>query len=189
MRRLLITAAMLVMAAAGIASASVVSAGWAEPVAPDATEAIDELAQIGETVPDPRGGPPWAVRISTTPTARRCVTVGRTDGRSFGPVDAAGAILATPPSFSGSCADPADEPLQVALARYAASGDGGPRSVLFGVADASVVGVTVTEPGEIEPVAPDRHNTFVVVREGLSRGENWTVIATLNDGTERTYRL
>lgn len=187
MRRLLITAAMLVMAAAGIASASVVSAGWAEPVTPDATEAIDELAQIGETVPDPRGGPPWAVRISTTPAGRRCVTVGRTDGRSFGPVDAAGAILATRPAFSGSCADPADEPLHVALARYAASGDGA-RSVLFGVADASVVAVTVTEPGEIEPVAPDRHRTFVVVREGLSRSENWTVMATLNDGTVRTYR-
>lgn len=189
MRRLTVVTAMLITMAAGVASASAVSGVSAEQSMPDVGGPLGALAPIGETVPDPRGGPPWAVRVSTTPAGQRCVAVGRTDGRAFGPVDAAGQILHAEPSFSGSCADPGSGPLQVALARYADTGGAGPRSVLFGVADARVVSVAVTQPTGIEPITPDRYRTFVVVREEMARDQAWTVVATLTDGTQRVYPL
>lgn len=92
-------------------------------------------------------------------------------------------------SYAGSCAEPAAEPLQVALARFADTAGTGPRTVLFGVADASVSSVTVAEPAGIEPITPAGDGTFVVVREGLARDEAWRVIATLDDGTQRVYPL
>ena len=189
MRRLFVATAVLITTAAGIASASVVSSLSAQPLTLDGAETLADLGQIGETVPDPRGGPPWAARISTTPSGQRCVTVGRTDGQAFGPVDATGHILDIGRSFSGSCADPAREPLQVAVARYADTAGTGPRSVLFGVADKDVVSVAVTQPGGIGPLTPDRSRTFVVVREELARDQPWTVIATLSDGTQHAYSL
>ena len=189
MRRLAIVTAMLVTMAGGIASASFVSGTSTEKALPDALEPLGAVGQVGETVPDPGGGPPWAVRVSTTPAGQSCVTVGRTDGRAFGPVDAAGRILDTGPSFSGSCADPHGGPLQVALARYADTGGAGPRSVLFGVADARVARVTITQPSGIEPITPDRYHTFVVVREGMARDQAWIVVATLIDGTQHEYPL
>lgn len=189
MRRVTVVTAMLITVAAGIASASVVSGVSAEQSMPDVGEALGALGQVGETVPDPGGGPPWAVRVRTTPAGQRCVTVGRTDGRAFGPVDAAGQILDAGPSFSGSCADPGGGPLQVALARYADSAGAGPRSVLFGVADARVASVAVTQPTGIETITPDRYRTFVVVCEEMTSDQAWTMVATLTDGTQHEYPL
>jgi len=189
MRRLAVVTAMLVTMAGGIASASFVSGGSAVESLADAVEPLDAVAQIGETVPDPRGGPPWAVRVSTTAASQRCMTVGRTDGRAFGPIDATGQILDTGPSFSGSCAVPRSGPLQVALARYADSGGSGPRSVLFGVADVGVASITIAQPSGIEPITPDRHHTFVMVRDEMARDQAWIVIATLNDGTQHRFPL
>lgn len=193
MRRLLLAATLLAVVAAGVAGATVVSAGMsAPPVPPVPDVAVVAVAgPIGKPVPDPRGGPPWAVRISTGSSGSRCVGVGRTDSRAFGPVDAAGRILDVGPSASGACAGAgADrEPLQVALARYADTAGTGPRTVLFGVADASVVSVVVVEPGAVGPVALDRERTFVVVSERLAPDEAWEVVATLSDGTRRSYPL
>ena len=189
MRRLVLVTTMLITMAAGIASASVVGGVSAEPSMPYAVEPLAAVGQVGETVSDPRGGPPWAVRVTPTAAGERCIAVGRTDGRAFGPVDATGQILDAGPSFSGSCADPGSDPLQVALARYVDTAGTGPRSVLFGVADASVASIAVTQPSGIEPVTPDRYRTFVVVREDLARDEPWRVIATLTDGTQHVYPL
>ncbi|MEA2143328.1 MAG: hypothetical protein QOI64_1758 [Solirubrobacteraceae bacterium] len=190
MRRLLLVTAVLAMVAAGIAGASVVSPGGSAPPlprTPDAAVAVP--GPTGDTVPDPRGGPPWAVRINTGASGSRCVTVGRTDGRAFGPVDATGRILDTGLSASGSCAGADREPLQVALARYGDTAGTGPRTVLFGVADASVVRVEVAEPEGVGPVSVDRVGAFVVVSERLAPDAAWQVIATLSDGTQRIYPL
>lgn len=189
MRRLALVTAMLVTMAGGIASASLVSGASAEQPLHDDPEPLSAVGQVGENVPDPDGGPPWAVRVSTTPASQRCVTVGRTDGRAFGPVDRAGRILDVGPSFSGSCAGPDGGPLQVALARYADTGGAGPRSVLFGVADARVASVMVTQPSGIQPMTPDAYHTFVVVREELAHDQAWMVVATLIDGTQHAYSL
>ena len=104
-------------------------------------------------------------------------------------MNAIGDILDTGPSFSGSCAQPGDEPVQVAVARYHDTAASGARTVLFGVAEAEVTSITVTHSGSDTPVAPDGYGTFLLVREGESDGEPWAVTVTLTDGTQRSYLI
>lgn len=189
-RRLAFAVAIIVTAAAGVASASAIGVGANAPPPADPAEPGGAPAgQLGETVADPVGGPPWAVRITPTPAGKRCITVGRTDGLAFGPVNAAGDVVDTGPSFSGSCAEPGDEPVQVALARYPALATGGARTVLLGFAEPEVTSIAVTRSGTREAVTPDGDRTFALVREGMSPDERWTVTVTLSDGTGRSYLL
>lgn len=188
--RLPLAVAILLAGAAGVASASAFRIGAYQPPTEDPAEPGGApLGQLGESVPDPRGGPRWAVRITPTPLGRRCVTVGRTDGAAFGPVNAAGVILDTGPSFSGSCAQPGDEPVQVAVARYPGTAASSARTVLFGVAEAEVTSITVTHAGATTPVVPDGYGTFLLVRDGEPDDELWAVTVTLTDGTEDSYLL
>jgi hypothetical protein len=188
--RLAFAVAIILAAAAGVASASAFRVGAYDPPSPDPVEPLGAPpGEIGEPVPDPGGGPPWAVRVTPTPAGKRCATVGRTDGSAFGPVNAAGEIVDTGPSFSGSCAEPGADPAQVAVARYPDLAGAGARTMLFGVAEAEVTSIAVTHGGIDDSLVPDSHRTFLVVREGLSDGDPWSVTVTLVDGTERSYIL
>jgi hypothetical protein len=113
---------------------------------------------------------------------------GRTDGTAFGPVDAQGQVRDTGSVASGSCADPAEEPTQVAVARYVDSGGSGPRSVLFGIVEPQVTSVDVAVPGIKRPVALDAARTFVVVADALWPPGDAEVTLTLKDGSSRSYR-
>jgi hypothetical protein len=184
--------AIVLTAAVGVASASAFRVGGLDPPLSDELEPVGAPpGQIGATVADPRGGPPWAVRLTPTPSGDRCAMAGRTDGSAFGPVNGAGAILDTGPSFSGSCAQPGAEPVQLAVARYPdlAGAGAGARTVLFGVAEATVTSVVVTHAGIADSLVPGLYRTFLVVREGRSDAEPWNVTVTLVDGTERSYIL
>lgn len=189
-RRLVLGLAFVLTTLAGVASASVFSAGQAAE-APDVADdaAVAGSARLGVTVPDPRGGPPWAVRTYQSVTGRRCAAVGRTSGgTAFGPSDAKGRVQDTPASFSGSCAEPGTEPAQVILAQYG-NVSGTPRSVLYGFAEPAVATIAASGPGGGRAaVALDRQRTFLVVREGLSVPDSWLLTVTLNDGSTRSYR-
>ncbi len=190
MRRLGIAVAIVLATLAGVASASVVTSaigpGSAEgPVQPE-EHAASEMR--GQPVADPDGGARWAVRILDAGSDRRCMTVGRTDGTAFGPVDASGRVVDTAATIAGSCADPAAEPLQLAIARYAATAGQGARSVLFAIADPAVRSVQVTAPDGPRLVTPDSARSLVVVSKGLASAGGWTVSAAMRDGTVRIYR-
>lgn len=188
-RRLSLAAAILLAAAAGMASASVLRAGADEPP-PDPAEPLGaEGRTIGDAVPDPDGGPPWAVRVSVTPSGRRCAMTGRVDGEAFGPLDGAGEVVDTGPSFSGSCAAAGAEPVQLAVARYPSAPGGAARSVLFGVAEEDAGSIAVTHDGTSETIEPDDEGTFLVVREGISAAGGWEITVTLTDTTTRSYVL
>lgn len=188
-RRLSVAAAILVAAAAGMASASALRAGADEPPPEPAEPLAVDGGTIGDTVPDPDGGPPWAVRVSVTPSGRRCAMTGRFDGEAFGPLDGAGEVVDTGPSFSGSCGVPGAEPVQLAVARYPGATSGTARSVLFGVAEADAESIAVTYDGTSETIEPDDDGTFLVVRQGISAAGGWEVTVTLADTTTRSYVL
>jgi hypothetical protein len=189
-RRLAITVALLLAVVGGIASASLVAPGTA---AEQPVTGRDELpsgdVQTGETVPDPQGGLPWAVRIFDGETSERCIVAGRTNGTAFGPVDASGEIHDRGDVASGSCIDPEDEPAQVAVMRFADTGGTGPRSVLYGVAAANVTSVEVVAPGVSGPVTLDSRRTFLVVSDGLTAEGASSVEVVLSDGTTRSYQF
>jgi hypothetical protein len=189
-RRLILGLAFILTTLAGVASASVLGAGQAaEPPAVADDAAVPASARLGVPVPDPRGGPPWAVRTYKSISGRRCASVGRTSGgKAFGPSDDKGRVQDTPVSFSGSCAESGTEPAQVILAQYGDI-DGAPRSVLYGFAEPAVATIAATGPGGgTTAVALDKQRTFLVVREGLSVPDSWLLTATLNDGSTRSYR-
>jgi hypothetical protein len=188
MRRLALIAATLLAVVGGVASASVVTGATGGGAPGDVTPEETAVSDVrGVATADPRGGPPWAVRVLDGDSDRRCITVGRTDGRRFGPADASGRIIDTDAIITGACADPATDPLQLAVAGYGDSGGQGPRSVLFGIAAANVRSVLVTGPGGSRLVSPDGERTFVLVAEGDLPATVWTVTATLSDATTRTY--
>jgi hypothetical protein len=188
-RRISIALALVLAIVAGIASASVVSSGTASEPLPARDELPAGSVETGAPNADPRGGPPWAVRVLDGDTSTRCIMAGRVEGNAFGPLDRSGHVADSGAVPRGSCADPADGPLQVALARYADTAGTGARSVLFGVASANVTSVAVDAPGVTGPVTLDATRTFLVVSEGLTPPDACNVEVTLTDGTTRSYRL
>jgi len=190
MRRFAIAVAIVVAMVAGVASAGVVTSEVAMPPAerPAQPEEKAVSESRGQSVADPDGGARWAVRVLDADSDRRCISVGRTDGKAFGPVDAAGRVVETEAFISGSCADPAAEPLQFAIATYAAAAGQGARSVLFALADPAVRSVQVTAPDGPQLVTLDSARSLVVVSRGLAPAGSWTVTATMRDGTTRIYR-
>ncbi len=190
LRRICIALGLMVAVVAGVAAASVVSPTTAaEQPAAGRDELPAGSIDTGAPAGDPRGGPPWAVRIYDAQSSRRCIVAGRTDATAFGPVDAKGEVHDTGAVTSGSCANPLEDPRQVAVARYADSGGDGPRSVLFGIVDAAVEPSTSIAPGVDGPVAVDADRTFIVVREGLWPAGAVNVTFTLSDGSTRSYRM
>jgi hypothetical protein len=190
MRPTALAACVLLAAAAGIASASLVSPGSAaEQPAGGRDELPAQSIRTGAGVADPRGGPSWAVRVYDGDSALRCIVAGRTDGTAFGPVDAAGRVRDTGAVASGSCADPLEEPLQLGLADYEDTAGTGPRRVLFGIAAADVTRVVLVAAGVRRSIALDARRTFVVPSDERSDLEDVTVTITLSDGSLRAYRL
>ena len=189
-RRLRIALAMLLAIGSGIAAASVVTTGTASE---QPSGGRDELPSgdvvTGESVSDPRGGYPWAVRIFDGDTSKRCIVAGRTDGEAFGPVDATGEIHDGGAVASGSCADPAAQPVQAAVMRFGDNAGTGPRSVFLGVAAPTVTSVQVRASGVTRPVTLDAARTFLVVSDELTAEGAWTVEVGLSDGSTRSYRL
>lgn len=189
-RRLSIGVAVLAAIVVGIATASVVTTGTAAQQPPTGRDELPSgSVQTGAPVADPHGGPPWAVRIFDGDSSQRCIVAGRTDGEAFGPVDAEGRIHDTGAVASGSCTDPADGPVQVAVERFGDSAGGGPRSVVFGIVDATVTRVEVSAPGVQRGVALDAARTFLVLGDGLWQAGETSVTVTLSDGTTRPYPL
>lgn len=189
MRRLMVVLGVVLAAVAGVASASVMTS--ADPTTPvDGGPSPEQYAVSdarGEAVADPRGGPPWAVRILADGGHRRCITVGRTDGKAFGRLDESGRVVDVPPLLSGDCGDPAAQPLQLAISNYAATPGQEARSVLFGVVAPDVAQVSVVAPDGPRAVTVDRARTFAVVYEGISPITGWSVTVTSRDGSVHTY--
>jgi hypothetical protein len=189
-RRLALLVAIGLAAVAGVGAASLLTGAPAAgriPVVRDELTALTD--ELGARAADPAGGPAWAVRVLDRDGPLRCIAAGRVQNGAVGPVDGIGHVLATPAVHEGSCADPAAGPLQVALARFAATTATGPRSVLLAIADASVAAVQVLGPDGPLAVALDASRTFVVVHDGLAAEGAWTVTVTLRDGSLRVYRL
>jgi hypothetical protein len=181
---------MVLAVGSGIAAASVVTAGTAsERLSGGRDELLSDDIVTGDSVPDPRGGYPWAVRIFDGETSERCIVAGRTDGEAFGPVDAKGELHDPGAVPSGSCGDPAAEPVQAAVMRFADSAGTGPRSVFLGVAAANVTRIEVRALGVLRPVTLDSSRTFLVVSDELTAEGVWTVEVGLSDGSTRSYQL
>lgn len=188
-RRVAILVAIVLSAAVGVAAASLLTANTAvsqPPIPRD--ELAPQTEELGARAADPAGGPSWAVRILDRKGPSRCIAAVRAEDGNVGLADEAGRVRPTPPVRSGSCVDPGEEPLQMALASFA-GGPGGPRSVLLAFADASVASAVVVGPDGSKAMTLGASRTFLVVHKGLSAPNEWRINVTLRDGSSRTYHL
>ena len=156
-------------------------------VAPDVfpksiTPAADPGIVTNSAVADPGGGPPWAVRVFTSPAGLDCVTLGRLKDGKLGTYDQSRTFRALPARSSGVCEPLAQTGLLAAVQYYAAAPQ---RTIVFGLArDRRPVRITVG--GETRTVTPGGLGSFVDVRTGLFRREGGADVSTTADG--RTFR-
>lgn len=191
MRVPLLIAATIASGVSGLVVASVVVGDEPQrPVPDEHDDARAGSARIAARTSDPSGGPDWAVRAYDGGTGLRCVAVGRADERRFGRVDTAGNVTETAVDDSGSCADPAVAPLQLAVSRQAPTATDPASAVLFGTVDrARITSLEILDPrGRLRQVDL-RSGAVILVSLGDAGGEAWRIIARFEDGHEETFTL
>jgi hypothetical protein len=189
MRRIGLGLATLLAIAAGVASASALtSTSGSDTVnGPEAVQPDGRGASLPITVGDPDGGIAWGVRVYRSQAGLTCPEAGRTKDGNFGQVDGDGNFRPLDIEAAGSCADLAKAPMALAVNHYPAAGKLPARAVIFGVATATVAGMTLTTTASARPL-PLRSGAFIaVVRDDALAGA--TLEATLGDGTTKSYAL
>ena len=85
-RRVVVAVALgLLVPAAGVAGAArILSREDAEPVGGPDVSAAEPGIVPSTAVPDPDGGPPWALKVFTNGSGRDCVGLGRLSGGKLG---------------------------------------------------------------------------------------------------------
>jgi hypothetical protein len=124
------------------------------------TAAVDQLR-----VPDPTGGPPWGVRISTSRAGLTCYAFGRVQDRQLGIVDAEGRFRPLPLAGTGSCGDLTMDPIAFDIRRVETR-SGHERTLVGGVAGREVTRIVAARPGPSRTLVPTRAGAFLVVYEG-----------------------
>lgn len=188
-RRLILFLALPAAVAAGVASASAITAQM-DPdtaVSPANIQPDGTGARVPVTAADPDGRPTFAIRVYRSKSGLICPEVGRTAGGRFGQLDAAGEVEATDVTATGVCQDLSKEPAGYAVNHYPARGKLPARAVVFGVTTDAVVGVTLTTAGVERPVRFAGDTYISVVREDALAGASLDV--TLTDGTTKSYSL
>jgi hypothetical protein len=186
-RPLRLTAAALAAAALGVSAASAVVGG--SPPAPPSEVPVAASARIDPTVPDPVGGPDWALRVYRSTNGASCAEVGRVRGGRFGQIDASGAFAPLPLDESDVCGDLAAEPVIVAVNAYAARSMGATRTVLFGRAGRAVTDVLVRRRDSSLEAHPRIGATggFLLPLAGHVAASALPVTITLDDGRRTVY--
>lgn len=149
-----------------------------DPAAPQYVE--------GES-PSRAGTDRWAVRLYRSEEGRDCLMVGELAGGRFGRT-VRGQFVPAPPDVPGdTCANWDHAPLGVAVAlhqRGAGYGEAVDRSVLYGLADASVASITtIDDDGTQREAAIGPRRTFVLAFDGKRDLSDMTVRVAYRDGS------
>jgi hypothetical protein len=133
---------------------------------------------------DPSSGPPWAVRVFTTPGGLECVAVGRLRDGAIGRYDAARTFRKLPADVAGAC-----EPLGRSglLVTLSVRGSPEPRTIVYGLAR-EYGPVRVTIAGKARTLRPGPFGTFIDVRAGVLDRRGATASTTVA-GRTVTRRL
>ena len=182
-RPLKLTAAAIASGALGVSAASALVGGPAAPTPQDATP-VAGSERLGPIVPDPAGGPEWALRVYTSTSGGACAEVGRMSGERYGHVDADGVFRAAALDAGATCGDLASEPAIVALNAYPPRAGRPARTVLFGLASPAVGGVVVQRRDGSSGTRPAIGATggFLLPLAGTIAASELPVTVTLADG-------
>ena len=143
--------------------------------------------RVDAQIPDPAGGPRWAVRRSTGLTGQPCIEAGRFDGRRYGRTDGSGEVEHQPADEQGSCFRPSGEPVALVVNRYADAPGAAARTVVFGQAEDAISRIVVTRADEEHEAAFGPRRTFVVVLPGLVEVDDLAIDLIAADGSSRRF--
>ena len=145
--------------------------------------AADPAVVAASAVPDPDGGPPWAVRLFANPAGKQCVTLGRLRDGRIGQLRR-GAFRPLPANAAGVCGSVETAGVLFAVDRHAGST---PRTVVYGLS-ASRTPLTVRLEGRRRVVRPRALGTFVLVLSGV-RSLSGATLSLEVDGRRVRRRL
>jgi hypothetical protein len=143
------------------------------------TATVDQLR-----VPDPNGGPPWGLRISTSRTGLACYAFGRVQDGRLGVVDAAGRFRPLPLAGTGSCGDLAVDPIAFDIRRVATAA-GSARTLVGGVAGPEVTRIVAALPLPSRTLVPSKAGGFLLVYDGAVPLSSLGLKAYFKDGKSR----
>jgi len=179
-RRWLLVAVAAIVSAGGVAVAQRVldRTGADEP--PDriqkrVSHAADPGVVPASATPDPRSGPPWALRVFTNPAGLECVAVGRLLRGALGTYDMTRTFHKLPADVAGACERVGRSGLLITVQRR---GKPEKRTIIYGLAR-EYRPVRVTVAGETRTVRPGPFGTFLDVRPGLLTMRGATVSTTI----------
>jgi len=188
-RRWLIVAVAALVSAGGVAVAQRVFDRKGPDAGPDRIQkrvapAADPGVVTASATPDPRSGPPWALRVFTNPAGLECVAVGRLLGGAIGRYDAARTFHKLPADVVGACESVGRSGLLVTISLR---GSPEPRTIVYGLArEYGLVRVTIA--GKVHTLRPGPFGTFIDVRAGLPDRRGATV-STIVRGRTVTRRF
>ena len=188
-RRLGLGLATLLAVAAGVASASALTAGSGNdtPLGPEAVQPDGNGASVPVTVADPDGGVAWAVRVYRSQAGLICPEAGRAKDGNFGQVDGDGDFHPLDIEAAGSCADLAKAPISLAVNHYPATGTLPARAVIFGVITPKITGIALAGAAGSRALTIKGDAFIAVTREDALQGTSLN--ATLSDGSTKSYAL
>ena len=186
MPRLRWLAALIVLAGAGVASASIVVPHHQPAWSPADLEPAAPHVWLAARTPVP-DGLPWVLRLYRSKTGDTCAEPGRLLKHQFGQLAAGGRFVVLPLGPSGTCANLGDGPLSLAMNRYAARQGHAAQTVIFGVASPRVRSVVLHSSEGADDIPLDR-GAFLIVRPGPPES-GLLIEVRSRDGTIHRYPL
>jgi hypothetical protein len=179
-RRWLLVAVAAIVSAASVAVGQRVldRKGADEPrdrIQKQVAPAADPGVVPASATPDPRSGPPWALRVFTNPAGLECVAVGRLLDGALGTYDTTRTFRKLPADVAGACEPVGRSGLLVSVQLR---GTPEKRTIVYGLARERRP-VRVTIAGETRTVRPGPFGTFLDVRSGLLDMRGATVSTTV----------
>jgi hypothetical protein len=186
MRRALIAILLMIAATgAGIAAASVVVNPGAD-LRPDALMPGPAELLVGAHTPGSGDRPGWAVRTYISRTGLLCAERGRLAAGMFGDLDEDGKLAPRPAGPTGTCGDPAVDPIIAVVDRIAAHRRSPDETVVYGASIKPVRSATVTDDnGSAVGLAVGSRGSFIGVLSGLLPPQSLRLTVVFADGESR----
>lgn len=174
--RVVVPAAISVLAVAGVATATKVLDGDGDAV-PSDRQGLRGLQGRVEPDPgyrtvaqaasaDPAGGRRWGMRVFRSAAGETCLAVGRVAGDRLGVVRN-GQFSELPTRTAGACGPLERDHVVLGDRNYADADVPGGRTILFGAVDRTITAVAVRAGGVSTPLRVGADGTFILVRKGL----------------------
>lgn len=178
---------MIAATGAGIAAASVVmnpKTGYERQ--PDALMPGAAEPLVGARTPGSADHPGWAVRTYVSRTGLLCAERGRLAAGMFGDLDESGRLAPRASGPTGTCGDPAEDPVIAAVDRIAAYRGSPDETVVYGASSKPVRSATITDHnGSAVSLAVGSRGSFVGVLSGLLPPQSLRLTVEFADGESR----